>query len=279
MFHRRDSRPKQHPPILTAMYEADLVRRSRHQRRASIRLSRAGTSSILNTTPTNNEIEKKTLHAKGDSTTTMTTTKTSRRRQTKHQITTYCLPSWGSAQPTPLHAVHVVPHFLPPALCDLMVLESQSKQFTKARHKHFPTVDIPLRQMTQSYHQFYPLLQSTVYPYIRELYRLPHGKFSIVDLFVVKYSSRGQVNSMLHHFLFGTVWLLSFGKYMCFILTLLISTGMQSIALLLFLCGVVLLFDVCCFVSVFGFFLFLFFFLKTTRLLRMNWKSTVMDQL
>lgn len=205
MFHRRDSRPKQHPPILTAMYEADLVRRSRHQRRASIRLSRAGTSSILTTTPTNNEIEKKTLHAKGDSTTTMTTTKTSRRRQTKHQITTYCLPSWGSAQPTPLHAVHVVPHFLPPALCDLMVLESQSKQFTKARHKHFPTVDIPLRQMTQSYHQFYPLLQSTVYPYIRELYRLPHGKFSIVDLFVVKYSSRGQVNSMLHHFLFGTV--------------------------------------------------------------------------
>jgi hypothetical protein len=82
-----------------------------------------------------------------------------------------------------------------------------------------------------------------------------------VDLFVVKYSSRGQVNSMLHHFLFGTVWLLSFGKYMCFILTLLISTGMQSIALLLFLCGVVLLFDVCCFVSVcFCFFCFGFLF-------------------
>ena len=73
-----------------------------------------------------------------------------------------------------------------------MVAESQCSTFQTKRHKHFPTIDVPLRDMPQSYQQFYPLLQSTVYPYVRKKYKLRDATFNVVDLFVVKYSSRGQ---------------------------------------------------------------------------------------
>ena len=161
---------------------ADQQRYIRIQRRSANLLSRAGISTIANP----KLVAATTLKAREKTISSVS------KKHSKNQVTSYYLSSLRSGDLTPLHGVHVVRNFLSHSLCDLMVWESQLHQFESSRHRHFPTVDVPLRKMIKSYQKFHPLLQSTIYPYIKKLYKLRQAKFSVVDLFIVKYSTREQ---------------------------------------------------------------------------------------
>ena len=97
-----------------------------------------------------------------------------------------------SGRQTPLHNVYVLHKVLPVELCNLIVTESHQHTFTTARHKHFPTVDIPLRRLRSSYPLFKEFMTEKIYPKIKSRYDLVDPVFSVVDLFVVKYSMSGQ---------------------------------------------------------------------------------------
>ena len=176
------SRPTQlpkHSETLTAMHVADLERKRR-----STRLLTSAGNSVVKSTHSNSA-----AMTKGSARTL---------KKDSEQLQTYYLPSWRPAAVTPLHAIHVLPSFLSRDLCDTMIYEAENSTFTTKRHKHFPTVDVPLRHMEESYRQFYSMLHSKVYPLARRLYKLKGAKFNIVDLFVVKYTTRGQ-NELKEH--------------------------------------------------------------------------------
>lgn len=181
------SRPTQlpkHPETLTAMHVADLERKRR-----STRLLTSAGNSVVKSTSTHSTHSNSAAMTKGSARTL---------KKDSEQLQTYYLPSWRPAAVTPLHAIHVLPSFLSRDLCDTMIYEAENSTFTTKRHKHFPTVDVPLRHMEESYRQFYSMLHSKVYPLARRLYKLKGAKFNIVDLFVVKYTTRGQ-NELKEH--------------------------------------------------------------------------------
>ena len=181
------SRPTQlpkHPETLTAMHVADLERKRR-----STRLLTSAGNSVVKSTSNHSTHSNSAAMTKGSARTL---------KKDSEQLQTYYLPSWRPAAVTPLHAIHVLPSFLSRDLCNTMIYEAENSTFTTKRHKHFPTVDVPLRHMEESYRQFYSMLHSKVYPLARRLYKLKGAKFNIVDLFVVKYTTRGQ-NELKEH--------------------------------------------------------------------------------
>jgi hypothetical protein len=103
--------------------------------------------------------------------------------------------SWSARDKgcTPLHAVHVVPNVVPRNVCELIVRESSARRFDTGRHKHFPTVDVPLRKLTHSHRTFSRLLEDAIYPELRKRFRLSANcQLLIVDLFVVRYAKKGR---------------------------------------------------------------------------------------
>mgnify|MGYP003337289588 CR=1 FL=1 len=102
----------------------------------------------------------------------------------------YWIDTW---ERTPLHGIYTVNRVIPSSLCRCIIQEAASHHFTTNRHKHFPTVDIPLRNLRTSWLRLEPILELDIYPLLKTLYRLQEPHFNIVDLFVVRYKTGQQV--------------------------------------------------------------------------------------
>ena len=177
---------RKHPPILNSLYDTEYnktvkVKVTCHQRKTNFSL--AGSRCIRNK-------EKHSSMTKGSA--------MSQGGRVAEQPETYYLSSWHSEKITPLHAIHVLPSFLPHDICETIVREASGSTFTSTRHKHFPTVDVPLRQLADSYRQFYPFMHAKIYPLVKKKYHLNSARFNVVDLFVVRYNSRGQSELKSH---------------------------------------------------------------------------------
>ena len=166
-----------HPVMLNSIYDAESIIKVSERRRSTRLLATVGTRFMKDS-------------GKSKKTTTPTPTKGSAmiqknttRKYTPAAIESYYLPSWRSTEITPLHGIHIIPSLLPADLCETIVYEASRTTFTNKRHKHFPTVDVPLRQLMESYRRFYPFLHTKIYPMIKELYQLKDAHFNVGTLF------------------------------------------------------------------------------------------------
>ena len=102
----------------------------------------------------------------------------------------YWLDTW---ERTPLHGIYTVDEVIPPSLCRCIIQEAASQDFATNRHKHFPTVDVPFKNLHRSWKKFEPVLSQSIYPLLKSLYQLSAPRFNVVDLFVVRYKTGQQV--------------------------------------------------------------------------------------
>ena len=107
----------------------------------------------------------------------------------------YWIDTW---ERTPLHGVYTVDRVIPPSLCRCIIQEAASQDFATNRHKHFPTVDIPLTKLPNSWIRFEPILEMDIYPLLKNLYQLNEPRFNVVDMFVVRYKTGQQVELGVH---------------------------------------------------------------------------------
>ncbi len=107
----------------------------------------------------------------------------------------YWLETW---ERTPLHGIYTVDEVIPPSLCRCIIREAASQDFATNRHKHFPTVDVPFKNLHRSWKKFEPILSLSIYPLLKSLYQLSAPRFNVVDLFVVRYKTGQQVELGVH---------------------------------------------------------------------------------
>lgn len=83
-------------------------------------------------------------------------------------------------------------------LCNSIIAEAESTQWTTARHDLYPTTDIPVENLIKNKDQINEIIKSKVFPWIEDWFGLPKESMYMNDLFVVKYSAEGQRKLTIH---------------------------------------------------------------------------------
>ena len=102
-------------------------------------------------------------------------------------------PPQDKRQPTPLHSLFKM-RILSERSCRAIVREAEAVSsqlgWETKRHKHFPTVDVPLRDLPASSARVQSVFKATVFSFLANAYeiRKPHT-FTLGDAFVVKYDA------------------------------------------------------------------------------------------